>query len=470
MLSPDEIADQHQRPEAEKTFAAAVELLKKLLHLPEIEELFDPDVRPHTRMVYTQGVTIWMLILQRLGKGHSLSEVVTEIIRHDRDMLPDNKRVREGTLSENPSGYSRARQRLPLELIERFSHLVCDYLGRLGPKLIEDRRVFAIDGTTITLPPTPELQQAFPPATNGQSESVWPVARLLVANELQSGCALLPQIAPMYGPNNRSEVAQSREIVQRLPADSIVLADSGFGIYSVAYHSHQAGHHFLFRLTRQRFKAYVKMATPIEMDNGSKSYQLKWTPSPKDRKKNPDLPEDACLEVVLHQVSLDDDQFLYLVSNLSIDAKSSATLYKRRYDVEFDIRDLKVTMDAENITSQSVEMVKKELFTSVIAYNLVAQFRRQAAQLAKIEPRRLSFTGVWLTFRYHLLLQNPPSLRQWIEDYDQALTSASKRKLPNRKSPRSYPRQAHTRRQKSTKFQKTQRKNSTKNKTKPPDT
>lgn len=466
MLVPDEIADDQLRLEAEKSFASAVELLKKLLHLREVEEIFDPDVRPHARMVYTQGVTIWMLILQRLGKGHSLSEVVTEIIRHDRDMLPDNKRVREGTLSENPSGYSRARQRLPLELIENFSHLVCDYLGRLGPKLIDDRRVFAIDGTTITLPPTPELQDAFPPATNGHHESVWPVARLLVANELQSGCALLPQIDPMYGPNSRGETAQAREIVQRLPARSIVLADSGFGIYSVAYHSQQAGLRFLFRLTTQRFKAYYKKATLIETGKGYKSYQLKWTPSPKDLKKNPDLPADACLEVVLHQVSLEDDKSLYLVSSLSIDAQSTAALYKRRYDVEFDIRDLKVTMDAENIASRSVKMVKKELFTSVIAYNLVAQFRRQAAQLAKIEPRRLSFTGVWISFRYHLLLQTPTCLSQWIRDYDQALISASKRKLPNRKSPRSCPRKAHTRRQKSTKFQKEQQQ---KNKIKPPD-
>ena len=71
--------------------------------------------------------------------------------------------------------------------------------------------------------------------------------------------------------------------------------------------------------------------------------------------------------------------------------------------VEFDIRDVKVTMDTENIRVKSVCMVQKELMTSVVAYNLTAQFRRQAAKVASVEPRRLSFSGVWTSFREILL-------------------------------------------------------------------
>ena len=36
------------------------------------------------------------------------------------------------------------------------------------------------------------------------------------------------------------------------------------------------------------------------------------------------------------------------------------------------------------------------LLGSVIAYNLVAPFRRQAAELVNVKPRQLSFSGVWL--------------------------------------------------------------------------
>ena len=54
----------------------------------------------------------------------------------------------------------------------------------------------------------------------------------------------------------------------------------------------------------------------------------------------------------------------------------------------------------ENLRCRSVDMMKKELLTSVVAYNLVIQFRRQAAEVAKLPPRRVSFKEVWYTSRY----------------------------------------------------------------------
>jgi hypothetical protein len=415
-------------------------------------------------MVYTNSVTLWMLILQRLGKGQSLSEMVTQVIDNERDLLPDNKRVRDDTLSDGTSAYSKARKRLPMKVIEDFSKQVCDYLGRTSEPVFDGRRVFILDGTTITLPPTPALQKAFPPATNQHGTSVWPVAMLMVVNEMQSGCALLPQIDPMYGENNSSEARQAKEITSQLPADSIVLADSGFGIFSVAYACVNDGHDFLFRLSSSRFKALRRQAELIDQGPKHKTYRLNWTPSVKDRLTNPDLPQDASIDVVVHDVILDNEKSLYMVSNLEADATSAAELYSYRYDVEFDIRDLKVTMDTENIRGQSVEMVRKELMTSVVAYNLVAQFRRQAAKLANIEPRRLSFKGVWTTFRSGLLLKEPRSYEEWYALYTRALNRAGKRKHPTRKAPREYPRQAHPRRPKTTKFQKSLRKQT------PPDT
>ena len=439
-------------------FAAANELLRHVIQSSEVSKQFDPQLRTNSRMIYTKGVTLWMLILQRLGNSLSLEATVSQIITHDRDLLPDNKRVREGTLSENSSGYYKAKKNLPIESIHEFSSAVCDYLGRAGEPVFGSQRVFIIDGTTITLEPTPQLKRAFPPATNQYGESVWPVAMLMVANEMQSGCALLPQIDPMYGPKRSSEAEQARRIVRRLPENSVVMADSGFGIFSVGYHSTQAGHDILFRLTKSRFNALRKQGRLIEEGPFHKSYSLTWQPSAKDRKSSPNLPSEAAIEVAIHEVELDNGTFLYLVTTLEIDATSAAELYSRRYDVEFDIRDLKVTMDAENILAQSVVMVKKELMTSVVAYNLIAQFRRQAAKLARVQPRRLSFKGVWLSFRDHLLLKEPENLSDWQDLYAVALISAGKRKLPNRSKPRSYPRRAHPRRPKSTKFMKTQRK------------
>ena len=445
-----------QRPNEE--IAAAINLLNTLISTPQQRKLFDPDQRETAKMVYTNGVTLWMLTLQRLGGGKALAGVVSEVVSNGPGLFPDNKRVRENTLSENSTTYAQARKRLPLQTIHEFSSRVCNYLGQISKPLIDGRRVFLLDGTTITLAPTKALQEAYPPATNQHGESVWPVARLMIANEMQSGCAMLPQIDPMYGENNASEAVQAHRIVKQLPPKSIVMADAGFGIYSVAYHTTAAGHDFLFRLTNSRFKSLRRQAELIDEGPTHKTYHLLWKPTAKDRKTTPSLPEDTSIEVVVHEVEIGSGKTLPLVSNLELDAPAASELYCRRYDVEFDIRDLKVTMDAENIRAKSVEMFKKELYTSVVAYNLVAQFRRQAAQLAQVKPRRLSFKGVWTTMVNRLLLKPACGLEEWLDRYADALYHAAKRKHPNRKEPRNYIRKAHPRRPKSTKFEKAQRK------------
>lgn len=452
----------------DEQFVAAKTLLDQILRVPEFEKIFDVDDRPNTKMVYSQSATIWLLILQRLRGGASLSEVVSEAVNHQADLFPDNKRVREGTLAENTSTFSKARTRLPLEAIEKFSRRVCDYLGRTAERVFDDRRVFIIDGTTITLPPTPPLKKAFPPATNQHGESVWPVAMLMVAAEMQSGCLLVPKIDPMYGPNNSSEARQAREIVGELPSGSIVLGDSGFGIFSVAHHTHEAGHDFLFRLSMPRFKSHRKKAQLVDQGEGYKSYRLQWTATATERKSNPDLPAQASLDVFIHEIQLEGGKTLTLISSMDFDAHCLAELYRRRYDVEFDIRDVKVTMDTENIRAKSVEMVMKELMGSVIAYNLVSQLRRGAAKLSKVEPRRLSFSGVWLSFQDHLLRKQCETFEQWQLAFTSAMVSASKRRLPVRKEPRDYPRIAHPRRPKTTKFQKSLRKKTTTTKQPPP--
>jgi len=438
--------------------ASATKLFLSIMEASEPQFALDFDERTTNKMVYTHGVTLWMLILQRLGGGKTLDEVVSHVLTYDRDLLPDNKRVRESTLSENSGGYSRARKRLPLEFILEFSNRVCNYLGEISEPLIDSWRAFLLDGTTVTLPPTKALKDAYPPAPNQHGESVWPVAMLMIANELQSGCALLPQIDPMYGENNVSEAVQAARIIKQLPANSIVIADSGFGIYSVAHHCTLAGHKFLFRLSGVRFKALRRRAVLIDEGPTHKTFHLLWTPSAKDRRSTPDLPPEASIDVVIHEVAIGADSTLYLVSSLELDGPTAANAYQRRYDVEFDIRDLKVTMDAENIRAKSVAMFKKELYTSIVAYNLVTQFRRQAATLARIPPRGLSFKGVWTTMKHRLLLQPACSMAEWLARFDDALRRAAKKKHPRRKRSRTYPRQAHTRRPKSTKFMKAQAK------------
>jgi hypothetical protein len=448
-MSDHKIKSPDQGVLSTEEFTSAVEILRQLLP----DEELDRRQPSGPATVYTTMVTVWMMTLQRLGGGKTLEATVKDVLAYNRTLLPDNKRLRDGTLSETSGAYSDARTRLDLETVEFFANRVCDSLIAESLPWFEGRRAFLLDGTTITLPPTPELIEAFPPATNQHGKSVWPVALLLVAHDLPSSCALPPEIGAMYGENNTSEAKLAHAIATRMPRGSIVLADSGYGIFSVAHAMVGASHSILFRQTKSRSKWLKRQATLVEEWDGHATWRLCWTPSSKDRKSNPELPDSAAVDVLLHEVPLPNGEMLFLVTTLTVRGDQAGEFYARRYDVEHDIRDVKVTLDTENIRAKSVAMVKKELLTSIVAYNLVIQFRRQAAKLAGLPPRRLSFTGVWNTFQSFLLTQPPCRASEWTTRYEEALRIASRDKLPNRPG-RSYPRRAHPRRPKSTKFMK----------------
>lgn len=445
-----------ESPLTDEELTSAVELLRGLIPKDDFPA-YSLAVSPAT--VYTTLVTLWMLTLQRLGGGKSMTAVIKDVLSNNRDLLPDNKRVREGTLSERSGAYSNARQRLPIEVVQRFAERVSQSLIDRSPPWLADRRAFIIDGTTITLSPTSSLRDVYPPATNQHGETVWPVLMLMVAHELQSGCALIPEFGAMYGSHNTSEARQATAIGRRIPAGSLILADSCFGIFSVAHSMVAAGHDILFRVTKSRFDALRRRCRTETLEQTAEKvqYRLTWTPSDKDRLTNPDLPAAASLVVALHDVELENDEHLYLVTTLDAASETVAEYYERRYDVEHDIRDVKVSLGIEKIQAKSDEMVQKELLCSIVAYNLVMELRREAAKLAKVPPRRLSFTGVWTTMQTYLLHQPPCSAHEWQVRYDRALRSAANTTLPNRPG-RSYPRQAHPRRPKSTKFTKQQTK------------
>ena len=454
MIVPEEIDVRTQQE-----FSAARTLLHELISSDVVVKELDRDGSATTHQVYGNAATLFALVLQRLEGGLTLKQTVKRMIDHHRDMLRgDNRRVQEGTLSENASAYDQARRAIPLQRVETFCRLICDRLAEQCGDGFDGKRVYILDGTTISLPPTKDLAKKFPTAKNQYGKSAWPVMSLLVAHELASSCCLVPEIGPMYGNKASSELGLMKTLLaQTVPKDCIVMGDSGFGVFAAAHHCRLNRQSFVFSLTKQRFRSHLKQATLIEQGDGYKSYEVTWKPSAKELKNHTEIPSDASIHVFIHQIELDDGRTIEVITDMPYDAISIAGLYRHRYDCEFDIRDFKVTLDTENMRARSVDTVMKELYGSVIAYNLVVQFRRDAAKRVGLKPRRLSFSDTWLDFRHGLLFKTADRLEQWQLLYASALASASQRVLPDRRGKRSYPRVAYTRPAKKTKFEKLQR-------------
>lgn len=448
----DATTDTSSDPAREHELAAAFDLLEGLIDWQRADEIM--PLGPAT--VYTASITLWLLVYQGMHPRASLSESVLHLINHQPKHLPNNKRLRDGTLSEGTGSYSQARQRLTMEVTEWFAGEVSRLLIDAAPVTFGNQRVYFFDGSTITLAPEPALRKAFPPASNQHGTAVFPVALIVMAHELSSGCGLIPQVGAMYGPNAVSETALVPALIAQMPPQSVVLADANFGIFSVAYAAHRERHNFLLRMTAVRFRFLRKEAQLIDEGKTAaglswKTYQHLWIASPNDRRKHPDLPVNASLSVKLHEIQLPDGKTLSIVTDVTASCMEVAEVYRLRGDIETDIGNFKIVLDGEKLRSRTVPMFHKELLTSFVAYNLVCQFRRQAAELAQVTPRRLSFTRVWTTFCEFLIntpLTDPMFARQ---QFDRALYHASRMKLPNRPN-RNYPREAYRQTHKSIGF------------------
>lgn len=456
MLSQETLKNKNDE---QSDFSAAKKLLHQLLSADSIIKELERQNSANVKQVYTNAATIFALVLQRLEGGLTLKQTVKRMIDQHRDMLrTENRRVQEGTLSENASAYDQARRAVPLQTISDFCRLVCDRLADLSGDAFGGKRVYIVDGTTIALPPAKDIAEHFPTASNQHGQSAWPIMTMLVAHELESSCCLVPEIGSMYGSKATSELRLLKQLVANtVPKDSIMMGDSGFGVFAAAYHCRHNGQQFVFSLTKQRFRSHRKTATLIDEGEGYKTFESIWKPSTKERKNHPEIPADTAIDVFIHQLELDNGDTLEVVTDLPYDASSIGDLYRHRYDCEFDIRDFKVTMDTENMRARSYDTIMKELYGSVIGYNLVLQFRRDAAKRCGLQPRRLSFSDTWLDFRHDLLMKSATSLEDWQFLYAKALASACQRVLPDRRGKRSYPRVSYQRRPKTTKYEKLHR-------------
>lgn len=76
-----------------------------------------------------------------------------------------------------------------------------------------------------------------------------------------------------------------------------------------------------------------------------------------------------------------------------------AALYRARWNAELDLRSVKTTMQMEVLRCKTPELVRKEIWTHVLAYNLIRTVMAQAASEHALQPRSISFKGAMQTLQ-----------------------------------------------------------------------
>ena len=429
----------------------ALSLYRRLLPASFWEQFQNqPEIRQNNR-IYTFLVVMWLLMEQRLQRGASLESAVLELLRglpasfwpQPCQRVQDWRRGRKSP-SSHTGAYNKARQSLPLTVVEQscdriFQQLTAQLNGTL-PAL--GARAFFVDGTTVRLAHTPALRQYYPPGFNQHGEAHWPLLRMLVAHDVQTGLAMRPEWGPVHGPQAVSEQQLLERAMDRLPDGSAIVADANFGVFSVVYAAQQRRRPVTLRLTLVR--ALHLSGGPLQ-DGIDRS--ILWKPSRADRRSHPSLPADAGVRgrLIVRRVRPSNGAapfLLCLFTSVPTNQDEVLKLYGQRWNIETDLRSLKSVLCLEQLSCTTPEMVAKELNAAMAAYNLARAVTCVAAERTGLPPRSYSFTRVRHIIEAFAPLVAAAKDEQQAQEYsDRMMYYVGQAKLPRRKRQRpAYPR------------------------------
>ena len=342
--------------------------------------------------LFTPLIVVWCFIYQRLNADHTLDDVVSHVSSGAADHLADRDRpaLSERIQSQNTAAYSKARKRMPLAVLQGVAYRLAQACEQHldATEHWRGHPVVLLDGATLVLRPEAELIEHYGRPRNQHGLSYWVVLRMVAAFSLHSAALM----AVAEGPHLESEQSLAKTVLAQLPALSVCVADSNFGVFSVVQ---AARHHHafaLFRLTECRAKALARRTLRPGEDR-----LIQWAPSVHDQ-RDPALSDQPVAGRLIH-VRLEREGFrpidLYFFTTL-LDASSYpvdelVTLYGRRWHAELDLRYVKSTLGMDLLTAKSVDMVRKELWAGLAAYNIVRAYMVVAAREAGLTPLDLSF-------------------------------------------------------------------------------
>ena len=346
--------------------------------------------------IYTPAIVLWGFLSQVIHKKEHRSCLAA--VARIGVLLVAMGRPRG---EQNNGPYCRARCRLPLPVVRELSEDVASRCeAQASPEwLFKNRHVKLIDGTTVTMPDTEENQEAFPQQSCQKEGFGFPIARMVVLLSLATAMVQGMAMGPYQG-KETGESALLRGLLDHFEAGDIALADKLYCTYfMIALLGERKGD--LVTLLHQSRNADAEIRRGKRIGKGD--YLITWhlpdRPDWMDQETYSRMPEKLDLRLIqvkipgrgfrpksINIVTTLTDHELYSVDDLS-------SLYRERWNVELDIRSIKVTMGMDDLRCKTPEMVRKEIWACLLAYNVIRQKILQSALEKGIVPRRLSFTN-----------------------------------------------------------------------------
>jgi len=347
--------------------------------------------------IFSPLVTLWVFLGQVLSADHSCRAAVARLIAHrlSRGQRP---------CSAETGAYCQARKRLPESF---FADVACSVGRALDEQaerrwLWKGRRVYLFDGTTVTMPDTPENQAAYPQVYNQKPGLGFPIARIGALISLSCGAVVNLGFC-RYAGKGQGEVSLLRRMWDTLVPGDVLLADRLIANWTNILLLQQRGVALVSRLNKAHRKADFRRGRRL----GSGDHIVRWDKPTSirslDRETYRALPESITARetrIRVQQPGFRTRSIVVVTTLLDPEQTTKedlATLYRARWNAELDLRSIKSTMQMAELRCKTPELVRKEVWTHVLAYNLVRTVMAQAAARHDIPPRSISFKGAMQT-------------------------------------------------------------------------
>ena len=366
----------------------------QVLTAEAIERAFtENDVLFGQKDIFSTQIVLWAFLAQVLrgGKGAACAAAVADIATY---LQQTGGRVPSGDTGD----YCRARSKLDLAALHGLTAQVAQQLeeGADPSWLWHGLHAKLIDGFTFTMPDTLENQEEFPQQRNQRPGAGFPIARACAVLSLGTAAIHDLNIGPYEG-KETGESALLRGILDCLKEGDVAVFDRCFCSFMMLAILRRGGVHVCARL-HQRRPGDFRQGKRLGKDDHLVTWIRPKRPSWMSEELYAQIPETMTLRELRFQVTVPGrrTETLTVVTSLTdTDAyptEDIVELYGYRWNAELDIRDIKQTLDLDHVRCKTPNMVRRELWVTLLAYNLVRKLIATAAAVHGKQPRQLGFT------------------------------------------------------------------------------
>jgi putative transposase len=342
--------------------------------------------------IFNPALVLWAWLSQVLSTDKSCRAAVMRIIV----LLVALER---GPCSTDTAAYCRARAKMPAAVLRRLALQVGRQLEEAVPArwLWHGKHVFLVDGATVSLPDTPENQQAYPQPPVHKPGLGFPLVRMVVLLSLATAAMQSLAFGPYEG-KETGEPALFRNLLDQIAPGSIILADRYYCSYFLIALLQEHDVDVVFRMHQLR-QVDFRRGRRLGPDDHLVLWQKPQRPTWMSQEVYERLPATLAVREVRTQVCQPGYRVRELVVVTTLGdaqqySKEELTdLYHERWHVELDIRSIKTVLGMERLRCLTPFMVRKEMWAYWLGYNLVRKVSAQAALERGLQPRQISFTA-----------------------------------------------------------------------------